>query len=253
LERRREEALCNQRRLEEGYDRFRRDQPPELSGDELARIAARSRDLPALRDAPATTPAERKEMIRLLIERVVAHARKDSEYVDVEIHWRGGFASRHEVIRPVPLHGPLRDRARWFERLARWRREGHTAGQIAARLKEGGFRAPPAAGGSTATSVRKLRSRRGLSDGGKDEGRLGTDEWRVSDLARELGVSGGKLRDWAVRGWLRARRSSAHGLWIIWADGRERDRLRKLMAHSRRGAVGYPASMTTPKPNATKG
>ena len=43
-----------------------------------------------------------------------------------------------------------------------------------------------------------------------------------------------------------ARRGSAHGLWIIWADGRERDRLRELMAHSRRGAVGYPASMTKP-------
>jgi hypothetical protein len=66
-------------------------------------------------------------------------------------------------------------------------------------------------------------SRRGLNDGGKDEGRLVKDEWWVSDLARELGVSGGKLRDWAGRGWLHARRSSAHGLWIIWADGRERD------------------------------
>ena len=69
----------------------------------------------------------------------------------------------------------------------------------------------------------------------------------MSDLARELGVSGGKLRDWAARGWLRRPAGSAHGLWIIWADGRERDRLRKLIAHSRRGAAGYPASMTTPK------
>ena len=102
-------------------------------------------------------------------------------------------------------------------------------------------------GGYTALSVRKLMSRRGLSDGGKDEGLLGEDEWWVSDLGRELGVSGGKLRDWAGRGWLRARRVSAHGPGIIWADGRERDRLRKLVAHSRRGVAGYPASMTTPK------
>ena len=69
----------------------------------------------------------------------------------------------------------------------------------------------------------------------------------MSDLARELEVSGGKLRDWAGRGWLRARRVSAHGPWIIWADGRERDRLRELAAHSRRGVAGYPASMTRPK------
>ena len=83
------------------------DQPAELSGDELARIAALSRDLPALWDAPATTSAERKEIVRLLAERVVVHVRKDSEYVDVEIHWRGGFTSRHEVIRPVQLHEHL--------------------------------------------------------------------------------------------------------------------------------------------------
>jgi hypothetical protein len=124
--------------------------------------------------------------------------------------------------------------------------------QIAARLNEEGFRAPKAPGGYTAMSVRKLMSRRGLSDGGKDEGLLGEDEWWVSDLARELGVSGGKLRDWASRGWLRARRASAHGPWIIWADGRERDRLRALVAHSRRGVAGYPASMTTPKSKAKK-
>src|SRR5262249_52003361 len=65
LERRWEEALGSQRQLEEEYDRFRRDQPAELSEDELARIAALSRDIPALWDAPATTPAERKEIVRL--------------------------------------------------------------------------------------------------------------------------------------------------------------------------------------------
>ena len=127
MERRWEEALSNQRRLEEEYDRYRRDQPAELSGDELARIAALSCDIPALWDAPATTTAERKEIIRLLIDRVVVHVRKDSEYVDVEINWRGGFASRHEVIRPVQLHEHLRDHARLFDRLAQLRREGHTA------------------------------------------------------------------------------------------------------------------------------
>jgi hypothetical protein len=127
------------------------------------------------------------------------------------------------------------------------RREGFTAGEIAVRLNEEGFHAPKAPGGYTTMSVRQLMSRRGLSDGGKDEGLLRKDEWWVSDLARELRVSGGKLRDWVGRGWLRARRVSAHGPWIIWADGRERERLRKLVAHSRRGMAGYSASMTRPK------
>jgi DNA invertase Pin-like site-specific DNA recombinase len=246
LERRWEEALSNQRRLEDEYDRFRREQPPRLSEDELARIAALSRDIPALWGASATTSAERKEVIRLLIERVVVLVRKDTEYVDVTIHWRGGSTSTHEVVRPVHLYEHLRDHDRLFDRIAEWRREGLTAGQIAARLNGEGFRAPKAPGGYNATSVRKLISRRGLSGGGKDDARLGKDEWWLSDLARELGMADGKLRDWAARGWLHARRSSAHGLWIIWADGRERNRLRRLKAHSRRGVIGHPSSMTTP-------
>ena len=57
---------------------------------------------------------------------------------------------------------------------------------------------------------------------------------------------------YAGRGWLRARRVSDHGPWIIWADGRERDRLRTLVARSRRGMAGHPASMTTPKSKAKK-
>ena len=124
MERRWEEALNNQRRLEEEYDRYRRDQPAELSEEELARITALSGDIPALWDAPATTPAERKEIIRLLIERVVVHVRKDSEHVNVEIHWRGGIASRHEVIRPVQLHEHLRDHAQLFDRLAQFAARG---------------------------------------------------------------------------------------------------------------------------------
>ena len=51
----------------------------------------------------------------------------------------------------------------------------------------------------------------------------------------DSGMSDGKLRDWAARGWLHARRSSAHGLWIVWADDRERRRLLRLKARSRRG------------------
>jgi Recombinase zinc beta ribbon domain/Recombinase/Resolvase, N terminal domain len=249
LERRWEDALGNQRQLEDEYDRFRRDQPHQLSEDELARIAALSRDIPALWDAPATTTAERKEIIRLLVERVVVHVIKDSEHVDVQVRWRGGFTSHHEVIRPVHRYEHLRDHDRLIERLAEWRREGLTAGQIAARLNGEGFRAPKAPGGYNAASVRKLMSRRGLSDGGKVHGRLGKGEWWLSDLARELGMSDGKLRDWAARGWLRARRSSAHGLWIVWADVRERRRLLKLKALSRRGVVGHPTSATTPNAN----
>jgi len=86
--------------------------------------------------------------------------------------------------------------------------------------------------------------RRERSRGGWGKTNGGCQTWRESS-----GVSGGRLRDWAGRGWLRARRVSAHGLWIIWADGRERARLRSSGAHSRRGESVYPQRWTTPKPD----
>ena len=75
LERRWEEALREQRQLEEDYDRFLQEQPRQLSDDERARIKALSCDLPALWNASTTTPKDRKEIIRLLVDRVVVHVR----------------------------------------------------------------------------------------------------------------------------------------------------------------------------------
>ena len=62
---------------------------------------ALSGDIPALWNAPGTTAAERKEIVRLLVERVVVHVRADSERTEVEIAWRGGLTTRHEIVRPV--------------------------------------------------------------------------------------------------------------------------------------------------------
>src|SRR5208283_54520 len=58
-------------------------------------------------------------------------------------------------------------------------------------------------------------------------------EWWLPDLARALQMSADKLRIWAIRGWVHSRQVPPRGLWAVWADGRERRRLRRLMADSR--------------------
>ena len=109
LEQRWEETFRAERQVRDDYDRFLREQPPQLSPEERARIAALSSDLPALWHAPGTTHQDRKEIVRHLVEKVVVHVKKDSEYVDVTIHWHGGFTSQHEVVRPVQFYEQLRD------------------------------------------------------------------------------------------------------------------------------------------------
>jgi hypothetical protein len=70
---------------------------------------------------------------------------------------------------------------------------------------------------------------------------LNRHEWWLPDLARALRMSTNKLRDWALRGWVRSRQVPPRGEWIIWADGKERQRLRKLEAASKRGKAGKAA------------
>ena len=60
LEKQWEEALLAERRLEEEYDRFLRQSPPQLTADERARIESLTRDIPALWHAEGTTNADRK-------------------------------------------------------------------------------------------------------------------------------------------------------------------------------------------------
>jgi DNA invertase Pin-like site-specific DNA recombinase len=235
LERQWEEALRKQRDLTEEYDRFLKEQPPHLSEDQRARILALSSDLPTLWNAAETTAADRKELIRLVVERVVVHVRADSERAEVVISWRGGAATRHEIVRPVSRYESLSGYDQLMSRIIAMRQEGQSIQQIAVQLNAEGYRTPRSRKGYTSTSVRKLLSRGELTRGRIPTRQLDRHEWWLPDLARELQMSADKLRDWALRGWVRSRQIPPRGLWVIWADGRERQRLRKLRAASKRG------------------
>ena len=98
LERRWEEALTQQRQLDEEYDRWRRAAPARMTADDEQAIRSLAADLPALWQAETTAPADRQRVARLLLEQVIVTVDKTSERVDVQIRWAGGLA---RVARPV--------------------------------------------------------------------------------------------------------------------------------------------------------
>jgi hypothetical protein len=159
LEGRWEESLRAQRALQEEYARFQREEPRQFSAAERARITALASDIPALWHSPGTSAAERKEIVRLLVERVAVHVRADSERTGVEIAWRGGLTTRHEIARAVTRYESLGNYPKLLKRIRELRKGGCTIAQVAARLNEEGFQAPRSRQGYTATSVRKLLSR----------------------------------------------------------------------------------------------
>jgi DNA invertase Pin-like site-specific DNA recombinase len=154
-----EEALRAQQALQEDYDRFVQAQPRQVSDGERARIVALARDVPALWHSPQTSASERKEIVRLLVERVVVHVRADSEQAVVDIAWRGGPTTSHALVRSVSRYESLQDYTRLLERIGQLRDVGLTIAAVAEQLNREGFRTPRSRKGYTATSVRKLLSR----------------------------------------------------------------------------------------------
>jgi hypothetical protein len=229
--------------------RFLGESPPRLTDQECAAIQALANDIPTLWQAPTTTNAERKQILRCLMDRVVVQVRCDSEYAEATIHWKGGYESRHEFIRPVRTYSQLRDFEALIARLTQLRGAGRTAAQIAATLNHEGFRTPRKPGSFTKGIIQALLRRRGLIGNERDHDELlGRDEWWLNDLARELQMSSDTLRDWSVRGWVHCRKTPLQGCRVLWAPWEEVKRLKKLLAQSRRGIQGYPQDLTTPAP-----
>jgi hypothetical protein len=165
LERRWEEALQNQRILQEEHDRFSNEQPPRLGEDEKTRILAVAGDVATLWSATGTTAVDRKEVVRLLVDRVTVHVRPDSERAEVEISWKGGLTTRQEIVRSVSRYELLSIYDQLLERIERLRGDGLTIKEVASQLNSEGFRTPMSGKGYTSTSVRKLISRLGLTGG----------------------------------------------------------------------------------------
>jgi hypothetical protein len=139
LERQWEEALHNERRLQEEYDRHSRETIPQLNAEDEARITALASDIPALWQAPATTNADRQSIIRCLVQRAVVEVEPNSEDTALTIHWVGGFESRHEFARPVRTYDQLHDGNLLMKRIVELHDDGHTAEQTAEILNAEGF------------------------------------------------------------------------------------------------------------------
>ena len=240
LERRWEEALREQRDLKEQYDRFRAEQPPVLGVAERRRIEALATDIPALWHAATTTVQDRQTIVRSLVERVTVAIRGETEWVDVTIQWAGGMESRHVMRRGVRKYEQLSTYRALRDRVTALRQAGATAGEIAEQLNREGFQPPRGTGLFRCGHVKPFLLRYGLlhPEGSPriDRAELKPNEWRLGDLARELGMSPMTLRHWHSRGWVVGRKSSTvGGCWIIWADKRDLERLRRLRAAHRRG------------------
>jgi DNA invertase Pin-like site-specific DNA recombinase len=231
LERQWEEKLAAQEQVEEAYHRFLHEQPRTLTADERAAIRQLAADIPALWAAASTTAADRKELVRQVIERVVVDAVGTSEQVRVSIEWVGGTRTDGMVLRPIRQSHHLRRYAEICERVRTLTEAGLPAREVAADLNAAGYR--PARGGAFGVqAIRTLRQRLGLPGRGahpRPRTGLAANEWWCADLAQVLAIPKHTLEHWIHRGWVQARQETGGWQrWIVRADPAEQERLRRL-------------------------
>lgn len=254
LERRWDEALRADEQLQAEYARFQRDCPTQLSPHERQQIRALSQDLPALWHADTTTPEDRQTIARLLLEQVTVTVEGNTDRVDVELRWAGGFISLHTLYRPVQTYEQLSNYDELVARIDALHVERKTLSEIAATLNAEAFHPPKRSPRFTKAILSRFLRERGVRTGSlprsvTHEHNLGTNEWWLADLAAELSMPIATLHRWQRVGWVTSRKvMAAGGRWAIYADGDELHRLRRLRDARRGWPQPYPTELITPKP-----
>jgi DNA invertase Pin-like site-specific DNA recombinase len=236
LERAWEAKLAAQQQLDEDYQRFLRQQPRALTLQERDTIRRLAADVPALWDAPTTMPADRKEIMRQVVERIVVDAEGSTERVLVAIEWVGGGRTKTVITRPIARLEHLSTYPRLCQRLRALVEQGYPTAAIAERLHAEGYRSARQDRPLSPQAIRALRRRLGLNRGrphAVSRDGLGPDEWWKVELAGTLGMPVGTLEHWIRRGWVTARQANEPlRRWVVWADAAEQERLCHLYQRS---------------------
>ena len=101
LEREWESKLRELEEVERQYTEARRTKRVELSPDDRARVRELARDLPAVWRSPVTPPADRKAMMRLVIEAIsLSPIEVPRRATLVKVAWQSGTVTEIQVPRP---------------------------------------------------------------------------------------------------------------------------------------------------------
>jgi hypothetical protein len=256
LERRWDEALRADEQLQADYSRFQRACPTQLAAQEREQIIALAQDLPALWHAASTTPEDRQTIARLLLEQVTVTVEGNTDRIEAELRWAGGFVSRHTLHRPVQTYEQLWNYKELVTRIDALRAKRKTLSEIAATLNAEGFHPPKRALRFTKAILGCFLRDRSVRIGPltrsvTDKQLLRTNEWWLADLAAELSMPIATLHRWQRVGWIASRKVSAvGGRWAIYADADELKHLCQLRTTPRGWPEPFPQELITPKPHA---
>jgi hypothetical protein len=214
-----DEKLTAPRPLQEAYQRFLQTHPHGLTRAEREAIEALAHNMPSLGSAPTTTVANRKEIVRPLVQRILVAGAGLSERVQMTMEWAGGGTTAGIAPRPLSRLEQLSYSPHRCARLRGLAEAGLGRGRITAYLAQEGFHAPQYARPFRRQAVIERRRRLGVHQPPRRRRPvLKEKEWWFSDGQGELACALSTLHLWRPRGWRQAYRPQHGRRWVARAD-----------------------------------
>lgn len=243
LEREWEERLREVTEVERSAAEAKERHTIELTAGDRERIRTLARDLPSVWSAATTTAADRKAMLRLVIEAIaLVPIEVPRRATNVRVQWRSGAITEVEV--PRWTRGDMFATSKAArERVRALAAEGLRDDEIAARLNAEGVRTGRG-GAWTVVAVKWVRRRAKIARSAPDRPRIQPlpdqfpdGRYSITGAAKKLRVSVNIVRNWINAGRLHASTqpfATYKRVYWITLDEHDARRLSRLAAPRRR-------------------
>ncbi|WP_354112394.1 hypothetical protein [Bradyrhizobium sp. S3.12.5] len=206
LERAWEEKLRAVEAVEQEHARWQSQEPLVIGVAERAALQRLGENLPRIWQAPTTSAADRKRILRFVLREVVLDQKRAQGQVWLKIIWQTGAASEHSLQRRVHTYRDYIDVERLRQRITELNGAGKMDKEIAAILNREGF---VAARGCAfkGENVWLLRTRWGIptvkiNGVGANPMRWPDGSFSIQGVAEELGITPQTVFDYLARGLL---------------------------------------------------
>ncbi|AOH86689.1 transposase [Sphingomonas panacis] len=212
-----EDKLRDAERIEQDYQRWKTEQASTLSTEERARIAAFGIDLPRLWETLGN--ADRKAMLRLVIDEVIVDQRRAKGMVWIRILWQTGAATEHWLMRRTQSYADAAQSEQIEKRVRELNAQGCMDAQIAAVLNNEGLR--NSRGGAFDNGTIHLLRKRWDIPTAKINGvecnppRWPDGSYSIQGAADMLGVTAQTVFKWLNKGRLHGRQLAKGQPWQI--------------------------------------
>lgn len=218
LERQWETALRAVEQLAHEQETWSRQQAVTVTAADRAAILALGQDLPALWQAPTTTPADRKRLLRLVVREVLLDQHRGRGQVWLQINWQTGAQTEHWVTRRVQSYAVYVDGERLQQRLRELAAAAYEDDEIAETLNRENFR--------TARGRRfqgpliwRLRQQWGIAKAvlpPREGLAVDAQPYSVHAAATAVGVFAGTIYTWLRTGRLQGEQRKQGRNWVIY-------------------------------------